>query len=98
MLLLSKIIMIVPSVPAALLTVVVIGFYIFGVFVLPIRTVEVLVVWYLPHFTRHPLQTFFTLITDIVNYGLGNFLAVTYISNFFCILHFFITDTLGRLK
>jgi len=97
-LLVSKIILIVPSVGAALLTVVVIGFYIFDVFVLPIRTVEVLVAWYIPHFTRNALHTFVSFITGIVNYGLSWFLAMAYVSNYFCILHLFITDSIGKLK
>jgi len=98
MLLLSKIIMIVPSVPAALLTVVVIGFYIFDVFVLPIRTVEGLVAWYLPQFTRHPLQPLISFVTDILNYGLGCFLAVPYVTNYFSILHLLITASIGKLQ
>jgi len=97
-LLLSKVILIVPSVATALLTVVVIGFYIFDVFVLPIRTVDVLIAWYLPHFTKYTSNTLISLITDIVNYGLGIFLGATYASNFSCILHLFITNSIGKLK
>jgi len=95
-LLLSKIILIVPSVLVALLVFVVIGLYMFDVFVLPMRTVDVLVAWYLPHYTRHALQTFVSFVTDIFGYGLNGFVGVTYASNYFCILHLFITDSIEK--
>jgi len=97
-LLLSKIILMIGSVSAALVFVVIIGFYIFNVLVLPIRSVEVLMDWYLPHISKYGLHSFISFITDIVNCGLGNFLGITYVSNYFCILHFFITDSIGKLQ
>jgi len=97
-LLLSKIILIVCSVSVALLTVVLTGFYVFNIFVLPTRIVDVLVVWYLPQFTRYALHPFVSFTIDIINLCLGNFLAITYASNFCCILHLFITDSIGKLK
>jgi len=98
LLLLSKIILIVPSVGAALLTVVVVGFYIWDVFVLPIKTVEVLMAWYLPHFTRYALHNFVSFVTDIVSYGHSWFLAMTFVSNYISIFNFFITDSIEKLK
>jgi len=97
-LLLSKTIMIVCSGSGPLFGLVVIGFYIFDVSVLPIRTVDILMDWYRPNFTRYPLHTFISFIIDIVNYALGIFLAATYVTNYACILHLFITDTIGKLK
>jgi len=76
----------------------VIGFYIFDVFVLPIRTVEVLLDWYYPNFATYPLHRFIPFVTDIVSYGLGIFVAITYSSNYSSILHLFITDSIGKLK
>jgi len=98
LLLLSKVILIVPSVGGSLLTVVVIGFYICDVFVLPIRTVDVLVAWYIPQFTRHALHTYVSFITDIVNCAHSWFLAMTFVSNYIGIFNFFITDSIEKLK
>jgi len=97
-LLLSKFILIVPSMNVTVLTIVVLGCYTFDVLVLPIRTVDVLVAWYLPHFARYALNTFISFLADIVNFALGKFLGTTYASNFGCILHLFITDAIGKLK
>jgi len=81
-----------------MLTVVGIGCYTFDIFVLPMRTVDVLVAWYLPHFNRHTFKMLMSLIADIVNYGLGCFLGITYVTNYSYILHLFITDSIGKLK
>jgi len=97
-LLLSKIKLLYCWVSAALVVVAVIGFYIFDVFVLPTRTVEVLTAWHLPHCTRYAFYTFISFITDIVGYGFGFFLATTYLSNYICPLYLFITDSVEKLK
>jgi len=97
-LLLSKSIMIVCSGSGPVSVVVVIGFYIFDVCVLPIRTVDILMYWCRPHFTKYALNTFICFIIDIVNHALGIFLAATYVTNYSCILHLFITDTIGKLE
>jgi len=85
-------------VDAAFLTVGVIGLYIFDVFVLPIKSVDILVAWYLPNWTRCASVLLISFIADVVNFGLGMFLTITYVSNFSFILHFFITDLIGKLK
>jgi len=95
---LSKMILIVPSVDAALLTVAVVGLYIFDVFVLPIKSVDVLVAWHFPTYTKYALVMLSSFIADVVNSGLGMFLTITYASNYSSILHFFITDSIGKLK
>jgi len=77
---------------------VVLGFYISDVFVLPIRTVDVLLTWYLPHFTRYASHTFISFITDIVGYGLHFYLAATYTTNYVTVFNLFITDSIGKLK
>jgi len=97
-LLLSKVILLVPSGNVALLPFAVIGCYTFDVFVLPIMTVDVLVGWYLPHFTGYALSMLISVITDVVNFSLGKFLGTTYASNFCVILPLFIADSIGKLK
>jgi len=98
LLFLSKSVLIVTSISAGLLTLVLIGCYIFDIFSLPIRSFDVLIALHFPHFKKHIFLSLISFITDIVNYGLGLFLAVTYASNFFCILNLFITDTIKKLK
>jgi len=97
-LLLSKTILIFCSLTAALLSVVIIGFYVFDVFVLPTRTIEVLMDWYLPHYAKFNLQKWISFITDLVSQGLGCFLGITNISSYCFILNFFITDSIRKLK
>jgi len=88
----SKFILFFISLATSLLTVSAIGCHIFDVYILPIRTIDVLVAWHLPHFAGYTLPTLISFIVDIVNFGLGMFLGSTFASNFGCILHFFITD------
>jgi len=97
-LLLSKMILIVPSISSALLVVVVIGCYVFDIFVLPIRTAEFMMAELVPSSTNDTLQKVICCITDIIGFVLSSFLGVTYASNYSGILHLFITDAIGKLK
>jgi len=97
LLFLSEMILIVPAGSATLLSVVVIGCYIFDIVVLPIRAMDVLMAWHLDGNGN----LFYTLVcwcVDLIFVGQGAFLAITYASNYAGIIHLFITDSIGKLK
>jgi len=94
-------ILIVPSISSALLIAFVIGCYAFDIFVLPIRTVEVMMAELVQsnsNSTTNLLNKAICCITDIIGFALSSFLAITYASNYSGILHLFITDAIGKLK
>jgi len=62
------------------------------------RTLEALMTWHLSYWERNVTQIVLSCITDMAFFGVGFFLAITYTSNFSAIIHFFITDAIGKLE
>jgi len=95
---LSKIILIVPSLSASLFPLMVIPCYVFDIWILPMRTLEALMNWHLSDLERSVAQIVLSCVTDMAFFAIGLFLAITYTSNFSAIIHFFITDAIGKLE
>jgi len=91
-------ILIVPSLSASLFPLIVVACYVFDVWFLPMRSLEVLISWNLPDLRRNSTQVVLSSIIDLACFGLGTFLAITYASNFSAIIHFFMTDAIGKLQ
>jgi len=93
----SKSVLIVPSLSASLFPLIVTACYAFDVWCLPMRAFEVLMDGYLDDIETHVSQIVFCTI-DVVFFGVGSFLAITFCSNFSGIVHFFITDAVGKFQ
>jgi len=94
----SKAILILFSFGVSSLPLIVIAFYVFDIWILPMKTWTVLMDWHCPGLKRRPLQVLLSCIIDILGFGLGTFLGATYASNFSAIIHLFITDAVGKLE
>jgi len=100
-LLLSKLVLVVPSLSLSVLLqpLVIIACYVFETWILPMKTLEVITGWHLPEF-KHlcRLDRVLSCILDIVCFGRGNFLAVTYVTNVSLMIPFFIPDAIWKLN
>jgi len=84
---------------AFLLPSVVVSCYIFDIWILPMKSVETFVslAFSGTKLKNHCLLLFSSCIIDIIFFGFGCFLAITYASNFSGIIHFFMTVSIGNL-
>jgi len=96
-LLLSKTILIVPSLSVALSPFVIISWYILDIWILPMRTFQILIAGHAAGFTRYVTQAFSCMI-DILCAAWGYFLGLTYGTNFSAIIHLFMTDAIGKFQ